>query len=142
LGSTICVRCGANLMPHSFCNVCHEVLYFTCSSCFMNTDERIHAYCRNPDTVNDINIDIYLEDKQMQRPESSQLIMDEDHYHIQNQLNDEIKYNSINISTSYWNNMFESIKLINRYWSKIFNIGINSSPVVYNEQDRTILYLK
>ncbi|MFY9965889.1 MAG: hypothetical protein WAK50_09135 [Nitrososphaeraceae archaeon] len=108
----------------------------------MNTDERIHAYCRNPDTVNDINIDIYLEDKQMQRPESSQLIMDEDHYHIQNQLNDEIKYNSINISTSYWNNMFESIKLINRYWSKIFNIGINSSPVVYNEQDRTILYLK
>ncbi|MGB7884049.1 MAG: hypothetical protein WBL44_15090, partial [Nitrososphaeraceae archaeon] len=98
----------------------------------MNTDERIHAYCRNPDTVNDINIDIYLEDKQMQRPESSQLIMDEDHYHIQNQLNDEIKYNSINISTSYWNNMFESIKLINRYWSKIFNIGINSSPVVYN----------
>lgn len=129
-------------MPHSFCNVCHEVLYFTCSSCFMNTDARIHAYCRNPDTVNDINIDIYLEDKQMQRPESSQLIMDEDHYHIQNQLNDEIKYNSINISTSYWNNMFESIKLINRYWSKIFNIGINSSPVVYNEQDRTILYLK
>ena len=108
----------------------------------MNTDERIHAYCRNPDIVNDINIDIYLEDKQMQRPESSQLIMDEDHYHIQNQLNDEIKYNSINISTSYWNNMFESIKLINRYWSKIFNIGINSSPVVYNEQDRTILYLK
>ena len=108
----------------------------------MNTDERIHAYCRNPDTVNDINIDIYLEDKQMQRPESSQLIMDEDHYHIQNQLNDEIKYNSINISTSYWNNMFESIKLINRYWSKIFNIGINSSPVVYNEQDRTILYRK
>jgi hypothetical protein len=108
----------------------------------MNTDERIHAYCRNPDTVNDINIDIYLEDKQMQRPESSQLIMDEDHYYIQNQLNDEIKYNSINISTSYWNNMFESIKLINRYWSKIFNIGINSSPVVYDEQDRTILYLK
>jgi len=108
----------------------------------MNTDERIHAYCRNPDTVNDISIDIYLEDKQMQRPESSQLIMDEDHYHIQNQLNDEIKCNSINISTSYWNNMFESIKLINRYWSKIFNIGINSSPIVYNEQDRTILYLK
>jgi hypothetical protein len=108
----------------------------------MNTDERIHAYCRNSDTVNDINIDIYLEDKQMQRPESSQLIMDEDHYHIQNQLNDEIKYNSINISISYWNNMFESIKLINRYWSKIFNIGINSSHVVYNEQDRTILYLK
>jgi hypothetical protein len=36
----------------------------------MNTDERIHAYCRNPDTIN------YLEDKQklIQRPQSSHLI--------------------------------------------------------------------
>ena len=132
MGSTICVRCGANLMPHSYCNVCHDVLYFTCSSCSMNTDERFHAYCRNPDTVNN-----NLEDKQklIQRPESSQLIMDGDHYHIQNQLNDEIKYNSINLSTSYWNNIFESIKLLNRYWSKIFNIGINNSPLVF-QKDR------
>jgi hypothetical protein len=73
-------------------------------------------------------------------------IMDDDyyvkiHYYMQNQLNDEIKSNSINISISYWNNIFESIKLINRYWSKIFNIGIDNSPVAF-EQDRTILYLK
>ena len=61
--------------------------------------------------------------------------MDDDHYHIQNQLNDEIKYNSINLSTSYWNNMFESIKLLNRYWSKIFNIGIDNSPLVF-QKDR------
>ena len=61
--------------------------------------------------------------------------MDDDHYHIQNQLNDEIKYNSINLSTSYWNNIFESIKLINRYWSKIFNIGINNSPLAF-QKDR------
>ena len=131
MGSTICVRCGANLMPHSYCNVCHDILYFTCSSCSMITDERFHAYCQNPDVNNN------LKDKQklLQRPQSSQLIMDEDHYHIQNQLNDEIKYNSINISTSYWNNMFESIKLINRYWSKIFNIGIDNSPLVF-QKDR------
>ena len=134
MGSTICVRCRANLMPHSFCNLCHEVLCFTCSSCSMNTDERIHAYCRNPDTVNDINIDVYLEDKQMQRPESSRLIMNEDHYHIQNQLNNEIKYNSINISTSYWNNIFESIKLIYGYWSKLFNIGIDNSHVTFGRR--------
>ena len=104
----------------------------------MNTDERFHAYCQNPDTVN------YLEDKQklIQRPQqSSQSIMDGDHYHIQNQLNDEIKYNSINLSTSYWNNIFESIKLLNRYWSKIFNIGIDNSPLAF-QKDRTILYLK
>ena len=48
--------------------------------------------------------------------------MDDDHYYVQNKLNDELKYNSINLSTSYWNNIFESIKLINRYWSKIFKI--------------------
>ena len=134
MGSTACVRCGANLMPHSFCNVCHEVLHFTCSSCSMNTDERIHAYCRDLDTVNNI---VISDNKWTQRP-----TIDVYYINTQDQLNEEIKYNSINISTSYWNNIFESIKLINRYWSKIFNIGINSSPVVYNEQDRTILYLK
>ena len=89
----------------------------------MTTDERIHAYCRNPHTVNN---DLLLEkQKLMPRP-----IMNIDtHYYMQNQLNDEIKISSISLSTSYWNNIFESIKLINRYWSKIFNIGINSSPV-------------
>ena len=86
----------------------------------MNTDERFHAYCQNPDIVNN---DL----KDRQRPQSSQSIMDGDHYHIQNQLNDEIKYNSINLSTSYWNNIFESIKLLDRYWAKIFNIGIDNS---------------
>ncbi len=103
----------------------------------MNTDERIHAYCRNLDTIN------YLEDKQklIQRPQSSHLIMDDDHYYVQNKLNDELKYNSINLSTSYWNNIFESIKLLNRYWSKIFNIGIDNSPLVF-QKDRLYLYLK
>jgi hypothetical protein len=128
MGSTICVRCGANLMPHSYCNVCHDVLCFACSSCSMNTDERIHVYCRGIDTTNNNNG--IREDTQisMQRP-----IMDDrysnTHYYIQNQFNDEIKYNSINFSTSYWNNVFESMKMINRYWAKILNIGIDNSSV-------------
>jgi predicted amidophosphoribosyltransferase len=126
LGSTICVRCGGSLIPHSYCNACQDVLNFTCSSCSMNTDERVHAYCRNPDTVNN---DLLLEkQKLMPRP-----IIKDDYYvnthYIQNQLNDVIKSSSINLSTSYWNNVFESIKLINRFWNKIFNIGINNSPV-------------
>lgn len=131
MGSTICVRCGATLISHSYCDVCHDVLSFTCSSCSTNTDERIHVNCRSVDTVN--NKGIRLEDahRLMQEPESSQSIMDDynlnTHYHIQNQLNDEIKYKSINLSTSYWDNVFESIKLVNRYWIKIFNIGINNS---------------
>jgi hypothetical protein len=99
----------------------------------MNTDERFHAYCQNPDTVNN---DLKDKQKLIQRPQqSSQLIMDDDHYHIQNQLNDEIKYSSINLSTSYWNNIFESIKLLYRYWSKIFNIGIDNSPLAF-QKDR------
>lgn len=145
MGSTICVRCGASLIPHSYCNMCHEVLYFTCSSCSMNTDERFHAYCRNVDTANSV---VPSEDKQrlMQKPESSQLIMDDDYYtntqyYIQNELNDEIKHNSTNLSTSYWDNVFESIKLVNRYWIKIFNIGIDNSSVIF-QKNRTIFYLK
>ena len=53
MGSTICVRCGSTLIPHSYCDVCHDVLCFTCSSCSMNTDERIHAYCHNTSIQND-----------------------------------------------------------------------------------------
>ena len=133
MGSTACVRCGANLMPHSYCNVCHEVLYFTCSSCSMNTDERIHTNCRDLDTVNNI---VISDNKWTQRP-----TIDVYYINTQDQLNEEIKYNSINISTSYWNNIFESIKLINRYWSKMFSIGIDSPSVAF-QKDRTILYLK
>jgi hypothetical protein len=100
----------------------------------MNTDERIHAYCRNVDIVN--NNGIYLEDTQklMEKPKSSQLIMDDyyikSNYYIQNQLNDEIKYSSIKLSTSYWFNVFKSIKSVNRYWTKIFSIGINNPSIV------------
>jgi hypothetical protein len=111
----------------------------------MNTDERFHAYCRNVDTANSV---VPSEDKQrlMQKPESSQLIMDDDYYtntqyYIQNELNDEIKHNSTNLSTSYWDNVFESIKLVNRYWIKIFNIGIDNSSVIF-QKNRTIFYLK
>ena len=84
----------------------------------MNTDERIHAYCRNASIQN--NNDIR---KLMQIQNSSQIVLNDRYSYIQNHLRDEIKYNSINISISYWDSIFESIKLVNRYWRKIFNIG-------------------
>jgi len=84
MGSTSCVRCGATLIPHSYCDVCNDVVCFTCSSCSMNTDERIHAYCRNIDTVN--SNDIYIDDIQrlMVETKSSQLIMNDSNYYKQN----------------------------------------------------------
>ncbi len=134
MGSTICVRCGANLIPHSYCDACQEVLSFVCSSCSKFTDERVHAYCRNVDSVNKSE-GIYFQEIQnpskMLKP--SFLIMNNEyastHYYIQNQLNDEIKHTAINLLTSYWFNIFESIKMINRYWSRLFSIGNKDSSI-------------
>lgn len=124
MGSTVCVRCGATLIPHKYCDVCHDVLCFTCSSCSMNTDERIPAYCRNASIQknNDLR-------KLMQIQNSSQIVLNDRYGYIQNHLRDEIKYNSINMSISYWDSIFESIKLVNRYWRKIFNIGNSNSSM-------------
>ena len=95
-------------------------------------------YCQNTDVINNFNSSsARIENKQnlIATTKSSQLILDNDHYanthyYIQNQLNDEIKYNSINLSRSYWDSVFESIKSVNRYWAKIFNINIDKSSVV------------
>lgn len=122
MGSTVCVRCGATLIPHSYCDVCQDVIRFVCSSCSMYTDERIHTYCRSTRIQN--NYDIR---KLVQIPNSSQIVLNDRYSYIQNQLSDEIKYNSLNLLTSYWDSIFESIKLVNRYWRRIFNIGISSS---------------
>ena len=54
----------------------------------MNTDERIHIYCRNAGIQN--NNDIR---KLMPIPNSSQIVLNDRYDYIQNQLNDEIKYN-------------------------------------------------
>jgi hypothetical protein len=131
MGSTACVRCGANLIPHSYCDVCHDVLCFTCSSCSMNTIERIHAYCHSAPTRSDNN-NVYLQN--LQHLIEEPIVVNDNyintHYYIQNQLNDKIKNNSINLFSSYWNNLFESMKLVNKYWMRIFNINNSSSFIV------------
>lgn len=46
MSSTLCVRCGSDLVPLSYCKVCNQVVKLTCSSCDMISDERIHIYCK------------------------------------------------------------------------------------------------
>jgi len=92
----------------------------------MNTVERIHAYCRNADIQNNTNNDIR---KLVQIPNSSQIVLNDGYNYIQNQLNDKIKDSSIKLSTSYWYSIFESIKLVNRYWIGTFDIGNSRSSI-------------
>jgi hypothetical protein len=95
----------------------------------MYTDERIHTYCHNASIQNNNSICLKDTKELMEESESYQLLIDNNYIntqsYIQNQLNDEIKYNSINILTSYWDSIFESTKLVNRYWSRLFSI-VNS----------------
>jgi len=119
MGSTICVRCGATLVPYLYCEVCHDVLHFVCSSCAKFTDERIHAHCHNIEIQNDNS----NKRKLVQIPNSSQIVLNDGYDHVQNQLNNEIKNNLINLFTSYWDSVFDSFKLVNRYWKRIIDIG-------------------
>jgi hypothetical protein len=86
----------------------------------MYTDERIHGYCRNDGIQNSNGIRKLV--KLVPIPNSSQIVLDAYDDYMQNQLNEEIKYNSINLSASYIDSIFESIKLVNRYWRRIFTI--------------------
>jgi hypothetical protein len=142
LGSTVCVRCGATLIPHSYCDVCHDVFVyvcFACSSCSMNTDERIHVYCSNASALSTDGYTCLQNTRKLKESKSYPILVDNNQYYIQDQLNDEIKYNSTNISTSYLNIVFDSIKLISRHWSRIFNIG-NSSFSIAGYMKSIVLY--
>jgi hypothetical protein len=116
MGSTICVSCGAILVPYSYCDICQDVSRFVCSSCSMLTDERIHIYCNDDSIRNNNNVQKFL---QMQN--SSQVILNVSrHNYIQNRNTDETKNTSINLFSPYWDSIYESIKLFDRYWGRIF----------------------
>ena len=93
----------------------------------MNTDERIHVYCRDGDTINnnDKDINLKITYKLIEKPKSSQLNQKQ-----KQQLTDELKSSSIDLSASYWNNIFDYFKMVNRYWTTIFYIGINKSSII------------
>jgi hypothetical protein len=128
MGSTLCVRCGENLKAHSYCGICHEIISYACSACSLTTDERIHSDCQYIDNVNNINsLRSQVKQKYLDSlPIRSAHTNTETYYASQNQLNEEMKYNSIKLLESCWNNLFESIRLANMFWSQVSNTSINN----------------
>jgi hypothetical protein len=46
-------------------------------------------------------------------------------YNNQDQLNEQLRYSSVNLSSSYLSTFFEYLKLINSYWMKVFTHNSN-----------------
>ncbi len=43
-----CRRCGENLTTQKECNVCNEVILFSCVKCNYSTEEKLHFQCQVP----------------------------------------------------------------------------------------------
>ena len=155
MSSTLCVKCGSDLVPFSYCKVCNQAIKFVCSSCNMISDERFHLYCkevskkdvrlsqsRNERGRGQILIDT-VESRAIQKNKvghekrkndavSLSLNRWNDHllssfssfiksvYDNQDQLNEQLRYSSVNLSSSYLSSFFEYLKLINNYWMKVY----------------------
>ena len=46
-------------------------------------------------------------------------------YNNQDQLNEQLRYSSVNLSSSYLSTFFEYLKLINSYWMKVYTHNSN-----------------
>jgi hypothetical protein len=160
MSSTLCVRCGSDLVPFSYCKVCNQVVRFVCSSCNMISDERFHVYCKEV-SKNDVKL---LQSKKERgrgqilintvesRVVQKSKVGHEKHendvvglpfnrwndylisslssfitsiYNNQDQLNEQLRYSSVNLSSSYLSTFFEYLKLINSYWMKVFTHNSN-----------------
>ena len=156
----MCVRCGSDLVPFSYCKVCNQVIRFVCSSCNMISDERFHLYCKE---VSKDDVKLLQSKKERGRGQilintvESRVVQKskvghEKHendvvglpfnrwndylisslssfitsiYDNQNQLNEQLRYSSVNLSSSYLSTFFEYLKLINSYWMKVYTHNSN-----------------
>jgi hypothetical protein len=160
MSSTVCVRCGSDLVPFSYCKVCNQVVRFVCSSCNMISDERFHLYCKEV-SKNDVKLlqskkelgrGQILIDTVKSRAVQKSIVGHEKHendvvglpfnrwndylisslssfitsiYNNQDQLNEQLRYSSVNLSSSYLSTFFEYLKLINSYWMKVYTHNSN-----------------
>lgn len=155
MSSTLCVRCGSDIVPFSYCKVCNQVVRFVCSSCNMISDERYHIYCQEVskndvkliqskngqgrgqiliDTVesnviqkNKVGHEKHKNDANNLSPSkwndyliSSISSFIKSLHDNQDQLNEQLRYSSVNLSSSYLSTFFEYLKLINNYWTKVY----------------------
>jgi outer membrane phospholipase A len=168
MSSTLCVRCGSDLIPFSYCKVCSQVVRFVCSSCNMITDERFHVYCKRISSEDNnsiqrgqeqilikmaesrsrsrsaLNNKSSYEKHQKHESYSDYLSYNRwnDHlissfssfirsiYDNQDQLNEQLRYSSVNLSSSYLSTFFDHLKLINNYWMKAYT---NCSRLIENK---------
>ena len=157
MSSTLCVRCGSDLVPFSYCKVCNQAVRFVCSSCNMISDERFHLYCKEV-LKNDVEllqskkergrrqilIDA-VESREIREVRKNKVGHEKyyneviglplnkwDDYLIssfssfiksvydnQDQLNEQLRYSSVYLSSSYLSTFFEYLKLVNNYWMKV-----------------------
>jgi hypothetical protein len=47
MAQTLCIKCGSELKPSSYCQLCQQPLIFACTSCEYITEEKVHTDCRN-----------------------------------------------------------------------------------------------
>ena len=154
MSSTLCVRCGSDLVPFSYCKVCNQAVRFVCSSCNMISDERFHLYCKEV-----LKNDVELLQSKKERGKR-QILIDafesrevrknkvghekyynevtglplnkwDDYlissfssfiksvYDNQDQLNEQLRYSSVYLSSSYLSTFFEYLKLVNNYWMNV-----------------------
>ena len=51
MAQTLCIKCGSELKPSSYCQLCQQPLIFTCTSCEYITEEKVHTDCRNAEIL-------------------------------------------------------------------------------------------
>ena len=51
MAQTLCIKCGSELKPSSYCQLCQQPLIFACTSCEYITEEKVHPDCRNAEVL-------------------------------------------------------------------------------------------
>jgi len=158
MSSTLCVRCGSDLVPFSYCKVCNQIVRFVCSSCNMISDERYHLYCkevsknivnqlqpkkervRGQVLINTVESNMFQRNKvgleKHENGDNDAISLSSNRWNDylissfssfvksvhdnQDQLNEQLRYSSVNLSSSYLSTFFEYLKLINNYWMKVY----------------------